>query len=310
MLNAMRNLALLELNRRFGTHSADLAQLRRDHGTEINSLLVESGEKIPRVYLLQADPEREDVVRMWSEEITHEKAGRLPFTRPSGSQSGAIGPVFKRSYKRDGDPPHGPSRKILETTRKDFGALAAGETSWAGYFREVNRILFEATGLEYAGATYPIGDSTAYKHVLEAAVALIPDESPVSVFLSVVDNQRRWPGDREEYQAYLTHTLAETKYTTGSARAHEEASCPLCGATHTTVYPNALKGAGINFANMDRVGAFPGLNKSQAWKGYAVCLDCADLLYIFKFHFLDKFIGQVAGKKALLLTSLLGNKTG
>ena len=55
MLDAMRNLVLLELNRRFGTHSADLAQLRRDHGAEVASLLVEAAEKIPRVYLLQAD---------------------------------------------------------------------------------------------------------------------------------------------------------------------------------------------------------------------------------------------------------------
>ncbi len=55
MLDAMRNLVLLELKRRFGTHSADFAQLRKKHGPEIAQLLVEAGEKIPRVYLLQAN---------------------------------------------------------------------------------------------------------------------------------------------------------------------------------------------------------------------------------------------------------------
>ena len=63
MLDTMRNLVLLELNRRFGTHSPDLAQLRRDHGAEVASLLVVAAEKIPGVYLLQADQMRSRTAR-------------------------------------------------------------------------------------------------------------------------------------------------------------------------------------------------------------------------------------------------------
>jgi CRISPR-associated protein Csh1 len=99
-----------------------------------------------------------------------------------------------------------------------------------------------------------------------------------------VDAKGCWPGDRSEYQAYLAHALAEIKYVTGEAPSHGPADCPLCGKTSTTLFPNALKGVGINFSNMDRAGAFPGLDTGQAWKGYGLCLDCADLLYIFLYR--------------------------
>jgi len=71
-----------------------------------------------------------------------------------------------------------------------------------------------------------------------------------------------------------------------------------------------LKGAGINLCNMDRAGAFPGINVGQAWKAFALCLDCADLLYIYKNHLAKDFVGRVAGRKALLIPSLLGNPEG
>ncbi|MEA3277559.1 MAG: TM1802 family CRISPR-associated protein [Pseudomonadota bacterium] len=125
-----------------------------------------------------------------------------------------------------------------------------------------------------------------------------------------MDRDDRWPGQVPEYQDYLARTLAAIKYTTGTAPAQAHGHCPLCGHGPITVYPNALKGAGINFANMDREGAFPGLDSSRAWQGYALCLDCADLLYVFKFHVMEQFQGRIAGRKALVLPALLGNPSG
>ena len=308
MLAAMRELALLELNRRCGESGIGLGNIRDRHGEQLAPLLVEAAEKIPRVYLLQAQPGEPGIVRMWAEDLDDTKRQRLPFNKPSGAQSAALGPVLKRTSKPKDRPPCGPSLKIQNTTAKDFMAQADSGAIWSSYFREACAVLFQSRTLIYGDATYPVGPDQSDPHVLAAAIRLIPEKE--TVFLSVVDADRRWPGDRPEYQAYLAHALADIKYVTGEAPAHGPAICPLCGKPDVTLYPN-LRGTGINFANIDRAGAFPGLDTGQAWKGYGLCLDCADLLYVFKNHLLSQqFLGNVAGDKALLLPSLLGHPDG
>ncbi|MDS4029509.1 MAG: TM1802 family CRISPR-associated protein [Candidatus Contendobacter sp.] len=308
MLEAMRELALLELNHRSGEADVGLDQIRARHGEQLAPLLVEAAEKIPRVYLLQAIPDQPGMARMWVEELDDTKRRRLPFNKPSGSQSSALGPVFKRTSKPKENPPYGPSLKIQNTTAREFATQSQGDTTWSGYFEEICGTLFRSHTLEFGGKSHAVGSDQPDPHALAAAVRLIP-EAKETVFLSVVDSKGCWPGDRAEYQSYLAHALADIKYVTGEAPAHGPADCPLCGAIGVTLYPN-LRGTGINFANMDRAGAFPGVDTGQAWKGYGLCLDCADLLYVFKNHLLGHFLGSVAGDKALLLPSLLGNEEG
>ncbi len=304
MINEMRELALLDLNHRFGCSACTLDTIRMEHGQEIAPLLVEASEKIPRVYLLQEISGQTGAVRMWSEDLDDNKRLRLPFNKPSGAQSAAIGPVIKRTFKKDANPPYGPTLKIQNTTKMSFENHSNENYQWNVYFKEICNILFNCSTLYYNAQTYEVGNDKQDCHLLAAALRLIPDKE--TVFLSVADNAGRWPGDRVDYQAYLAHSLAEIKYVTGEAPAYQAADCPLCGKSSTLLYPNALKGAGLNFSNMDRAGAFPGLETEQAWKGYGLCLDCADLLYIFKNHLLNKFLGQIAGEKALLLPGLLG----
>ncbi|MDQ2696023.1 MAG: hypothetical protein M3Z21_11735, partial [Pseudomonadota bacterium] len=209
MLNAMRELALLELNRRFGLNGASLDQLRHEHGQDIAPLLVEASEKINRVYLLQAVPGQPGVVRMWSEELDDDKRRRLPFNKPSGSQSPAIGPVLKRTYKPKDRPPFGPSLRIQRTTQDAFDALAGSQTPWSSYFQEAGQALFYNARLAYQEQICQTGDGAADPHPLAAAIRLIPDKE--TVFVSVADAQGRWPGDCPEYHAYLAHALADIK---------------------------------------------------------------------------------------------------
>jgi len=308
MLGAMRELALLELNRRCGENGLGLPEIRARHGEQLAPLLVESAEKVARVYLLQAIPNQPGTVRMWSEDLDDAKRRRLPFNKPSGAQSPALGPVFKRTSKPRDNPPCGPSLKIQNTTAKEFSTQAEADAVWGCYFQEVCAVLFESAVLCHVDAVHSVGHGQTDPHVLAAAIRLIPEKE--TVFLSVVDAEGHWPGDRPEYQAYLAHALASIKYVTGEAREYGPAECPLCGAHDVTLYPN-LRGTGINFANMDRAGAFPGLETGDAWKGYGLCLNCADLLYIFKNHLMEQqFLGTIAGDKALLLPSLLGNPNG
>jgi CRISPR-associated protein Csh1 len=107
-----------------------------------------------------------------------------------------------------------------------------------------------------------------------------------------------------EYVDYLQQVLARTKYATGQVPAREGQTCSLCGAGPTTVYPNALRGAGINLANLDRDGAFPGLDPSAAWKGFGLCVGCADLLYVYWNHVAAEYLATIAGHGALVIPAL------
>lgn len=303
MISAMRNLALTELRYRFKEKEVKMSELRRQHGAELRPVLVESSEKISRVYVLQKDPNRPDVVRMRVEDITEDKQMRLPFQQ---RREKAIGPVIKRTYdKKKGA---GPTSTTQNNTVEYFKKQAKYDNPWKKYFRELVGVL-DCSVLHWQEKEYPIGQGETYTHILAAAIELIAEEKE-TVFLTIADSNGQWPGERPEYQNYLAHVLAEIKYVTGQAPIHLNGTCPLCATKHTSLYPNALKGAGINLGNMDRAGAFPGIDTSQAWKGYGLCLDCADLLYIFKNHVSQDFIGMVAGAKALLLPSLLGNPEG
>ncbi len=301
MLETMRELALLELNHRAGQDGVGLDEIRARHGEHLTPLLVEDSEKIPRVYLLQNMSSQSGVVKMWMEDVDVAKARRLPFVM---SRVAAVGPVMKRTRKADGTT--GPTLNTQSLTEKSFAERGQGQSSWGSYFKEIHEILFRSHTLIFSDKSHLVGAGQTDPHVLAAAIRLIPDKG--TVFLSVLDKAGRWPGDCPEYHAYLAQTLAD-KYVTRAAAAHGPANCPLCGAAEVTVYPN-LRGTGLNFANMDRSGAFPGLDTGEAWKGYGLCLDCADLLYVFKNHLLGQFIGNVAGDKALLIPSLLGNPDG
>jgi len=307
MINTMRELALSELNHRFSNENfAEMSELRQYHAAEILPLLVEDTGKVQRVYVL-TPTSTEHEIQMKVFEIGSESAlpEYLPFVKPSGSQSPAIGPLLKRTYKPKVRPPYGPTAKILASTLKGFQTQAATPSLWQTYFQDIVQILSNAKVLYFNDNSYPRGDNQS---LLEIAVAAIPQEEKETVFLTVLDNQGLFPGQKQEYLDYLKRELASLKYVTTATPVHDNSTCPLCATPNTPIYPNAVKGAGINIGNVDRAGYFAGMNKAKAWKNYGLCFDCADLLYIFKNHILPKFLGKVAGEDALILPSLLGTE--
>ncbi|MEW6327035.1 MAG: TM1802 family CRISPR-associated protein [Thermodesulfobacteriota bacterium] len=311
MINAMRTLALDYLFDELGDKDNPpqnleewYHKLRTDHPERLFPFLVESGENVEKIYILEKDIDK-DTVRLSPEDMTEEKARGLPFMRPSGSQGAQIGPVIKRSYSKAGGP--GPSAKILKTTMESFEEIAGDNKPWSPYFREIVGLL-NRRQLKLPDNSVIEWGKAGYENLLICAVDKIGEEKK-TVFLAVKDNDENLPGQRPEYLTYLmTEKLAGTRYVTGNTPAVDNQTCPLCGASGVTVFPNALKGAGINISNADRAGAFPNIDTGQAWKGYALCNACADLLYIYKFHFLKKdsknqnpFITTIAGENAVVI---------
>ncbi|RMH34856.1 MAG: CRISPR-associated protein [Nitrospirae bacterium] len=311
MLEAMRQLALDYLFKQLGNGPppADLENwfhsLRQDHPEMLFPYLVEDPETVNEVYIIGPDSNDSEFATLLSKEMTADLAPYLPFIRPSGSQGAQVGPVIKRSYSRQQGA--GPSEKIIKTTVDSFREIAQTHHAWAGYFQEICDVL-ERPKLRLPDHS-EVRWKDAFSSMLHAAIVLI-GEKRETVFLAIADLQGSLPGQRQEYLEYLMkEKLAGARYVTGATAAQEGAQCPLCGTDSVTVYPNAVKGAGINLGNVDREGAFPGMNLTNAWKGYALCGDCADLLYVYKYHVLNQdpvskkrpFMAPVAGDPALII---------
>jgi CRISPR-associated protein Csh1 len=253
----------------------------------------EAADGRPRYYTLSSDPKEDLVAVLEAHELTGETAAKLPFNMPSGSQSAALGPVIKRTPPSR-TKPAGPTAKTQKTTLRDFDKIAQSNRPWSDFFRQAYSC-WSRPRLTVAGRTVET-KVNAYQEAIDR----ISEKQTVLLAYRTADG--KLPGEVPEYVGYLQETLAKSKYTIKD-RSPRPGCCALCGA-ETTVYPNALKGAGLNIANLDRCGAFPGLDSRRAVETFGVCLGCADLLYIYCRHVAPNFLTAVAGKKALVLPAL------
>ncbi len=299
MLDAMSRIALDHLREQLPADTGDKSEpwewyskVREERPELLFPYLIEAprGSLSPNYYVLRADPDEEVAVLEQRERREGDEL-RLPFVQSTGSQSGALGPVIKRTYAKDKGP--GPSQKINETTKKDFRKIADAGEPWSGYFEHVSsvisrpRLRFRESLIEGDGAG-----------ALGLAVREIDERQ--TCLLSVLDPEGRLPGEVNEYLAYLRQVLASEKYSTGKLKPIEDGLCALSGL-RGTVYPNALAGAGLNISNVDRLGVFPGLDDTDAWKKFALSAAAADLLYVYSYHVRDRFLARVAGERALLI---------
>ncbi len=302
MLEAMRSLAVDFLYQKIGGGNApsDLEtwfkEARTGNSEEIFPYLVEDIEKVERVYIIYPDTVVKDLAHLEVRDLTREIAYKLPFKQ---RREKAIGPVIKRTAKGKGL--IGPEATTQKLTLEYFLRIANASLPWSEYFREISSILSRPRINILGQQTIGTGEGKQYPNIYAAAVAVIP-ENKGTVFLAIADNEAQLPGERQDYKSYLDSELAKLKYCKQSnPRSQVEGNCPLCGEQGVPLYSKAVTGAGLNISNEDRVGAFPGVNALNAWKSFALCIDCADLLYVYKHHVANNFIAYIAGEKALLL---------
>lgn len=303
----MRNLALCYLWNELEGRRAPPDDLegwfvaeRQANGGRFFPFLVEPPGAIETFYVLSTDPNDADVAVLTSygiDSLDGNPASHLPFNQPSGPQSPQLGPVIKRTCSKAKGA--GPTTKILNATLQAFREIAQSRENWSRFFAEAAdvwsrpRVKLEDNMVE----------TRAGECALHTAVRVIP-ETTNTVFLTFRDSAGRLPGDVPEYVSYLSSVLAETKYASAKVPSAPIPRCPLCGRENVTGYASACSGAGLNIANIDRPGAFPGVDEEHALLGYALCVDCADLLYIFKFNVLDSFTAAIAHEKALVIPHL------
>lgn len=311
MLGAMRTLALdylfQELDGEYPPDNLDswYQDLRANYPEKMFRFLVEDTGDTEWVFVIKKSGDS-GVAELYVREMTPEIAPYLPFLKlpPRAAQAG---PVFKRSYtkvKRAG-----PLPITLNTTMEYFRKLAKSDKPWSPYFVEILSVL-ESPQIKLMDGSLMDWKESGYESLLECVVQEI-GEWKGKTLVAVEDSMGNLPGNRREYCEYLLkEKLAGSRYLMKKVNAKDGSNCPLCGTINTTVFPNALSGAGLNLVNMDREGAFPGIDLSQAWKGYALCVPCADLFYVYKYHVLKKtgpkkdiipFTARIAGESALII---------
>jgi CRISPR-associated protein Csh1 len=186
---------------------------------------------------------------------------------------------------------------------KGLKEIAEEKQPWSAYFLELFQLLSRKSLFHIDTPFQPKKGET----LLDVAMERINQAGERGTILFAVRDQKgRLPGEVEIYRRYLMENLINEKYVTAKAPPIEEKTCKLCGTKKTTLYPNAWMGAGLNILNVDRQGAFPNLNLKEAWKTFALCACCADLLFIFKNHLSKNYGALIAGDWALIIPHLSG----
>lgn len=211
----------------------------------------------------------------------------FPWVKPSGSQAGQYGPVIKRSLNAKKEV--SPGEKILRTTLQDFAREAAGEGAHAPIFRAALELL---------------GDGPVAAKAAALGAALETIASRKTVFVSIGPP----PGDDPAYAAYLVGVVDARLYKIDGDGA-TGGRCPLCGK-EAALTASGLVGAGINFFNMDRPGAFPGIRKENAERRFALCTACCDGLRRFWTTQAKRLSTSIAGQRALLLPHVVAGVAG
>jgi CRISPR-associated protein Csh1 len=314
MLEAMRDLALDFLHGKLGGPASESSEafyrrVRAESPERLFPYLVEKGEKEakssptskskqkpqPHYYTISPHADDTSIAVLEIRDFIAGDGLKLPFNQPSGPRSPALGPVIKRLAKSGGKL-ESPKLATQKSTLNQFLTISNTGAVWSNYFREVYSC-WTRPKLLYGGEVLAAEGQTAF------SLAMDRIDETVTVFVAYEDAQRRMPGMVPEYINYLEDILVRAKYLPDS-KVTAGAICSLCDAGQVDVYPNALRGAGINIANVNRDGAFAGLDKANAWKGYALCVGCADLLYVYYRHVAWLFRTRVAGEDALALPTL------
>lgn len=340
MLESMRQLGLEQLYRLACPLSDNMPSdldtwyyaQRAQNPQSLEPFFLEQIQDISRVYVIEpvsfgnSDKLQLTAMDLVNVQSEHHAGGclrsSLPFIRPTAPNSPQIGPLLKRTPGNKVLPP-GPKPATIRRTVESFADLAnssavsgGDEPPWTDYFRELLKML-DVQELYVGPSVYsyppPSTPDEQQKDmtynlsriawVLNTAIDHIEDKATVLLTVRV---NGLFLGDDQRYMAYLGDQALDPnkRYTIQKTPARLHQTCPLCSRSDVAIYPSAIKAAGLNFLNSDREGAFPDLEIADAYKRYAICAPCADLLMVFWHRLIrlkSPLVAFTGGDKALML---------
>ena len=293
MLDAIRNLGILKMIDKFEEFDFNALE-------SVDSFLEERGKAIESgVYArLQFEPISAEhigiftidgeTIKFITEESVSKDSWKYLFLK-TASQGTYITPTWKES----------PS-KLKKTVKKYIKDSKENDADW---LQNVVKI-FESNDIEIGELKE---NGTLERKTFFDVVEWAKKTKKLKVF-SVKIN-RKYNAEIRELLDLSLREKPKAIYQTKDATSFNlpGVRCSLCHK-ETELFPNVLAGVGINIANVDKFGFFPGVTRRNAGKAFPICAPCAEALYAAKVHVFPKLTQNISGHQALIIPHLLESK--
>jgi CRISPR-associated protein Csh1 len=295
MLEAIRNLGILKMIQEFPQEFTYEALESVDNFLEQREKAIERGN----YGKLQFEPIKEETIGVFSldgEEVTFrviqrvDETSKYIFRKPPGARAAYISPTWKGSDKN--------LLSAIEYFEKWCNSPTASENA-KGIFSKVIHI--------FKNKTIKVIDSKGrltqkeFWDIYHEREKSESNKKGLNVFTVMIDG--KYSGEVKEIMEYALNQIAEGFYTiTGIAAIQRE--CSICHRK-AKLFPNVLSGVGINIANVDKPGFFPGVTRDNSGKAFPICTPCAEALYVAKSHVFPNLRQTISGHQALIIPHLV-----
>jgi CRISPR-associated protein Csh1 len=291
VIEAIRNLGILKMINEF-QEEFDLNALESiDSFLEKRNKAIESGRyahlqfeslNAEHIGIFTIDGE---TIKFITEELVSEDSWKYLFLK-TASQGTYITPTWKES----------PS-KLKKTVKKYIKDHEENDVDW---LKNAVKI-FESNDIEIGELKE---DGTLERKPFLETVEWAKKNKKIKVFSVRINGKYN-----AEIRELLNFSLKEKPkaiYQTNDARSFKipGVGCSLC-YKETELFPNVLSGVGINIANVDKFGFFPGVTRRNAGKAFPICAPCAEALYTAKVYVFPKLTQNISGHQALIIPHLL-----
>lgn len=294
MLEAIRNLGILKMIQEFpdeftyeALESVDIFLEQRKKAIERGNYAKLQFETIKDEYIGVFSIEGENIIFKTVQKI--DDTSKYIFRKPPGSRAAYISPTWKGSDKN------------LKTAIEYFKEYCEKRSSEEIY-RVFSKILsiFDNKAIKVINKDQSSSDKNFWS-IYQEKKKSNENKKGLNVFTIMIDG--KYPGEIKELVDYSLAQIADGFYTT-SETFSESGKCSVCHYEND-LFPNVLSGVGINIANVNKPGFFPGVLARNAIKSFPICAPCAEALYVAKSHVFPNLIQSISGHQALIIPHLI-----
>lgn len=292
MLEAIRNLGILKMIHEFPNEYTYEALESADKFLEQREKAIQKGI-YGKLQFETIDDEEIGVFSINGEEIIFKTIAKIDdtsqyvFRKTPGSQAAYISPTWKAAK----------SNKKLESTVEDFRQYLETKglpKETKQVFEKITRVFeSKSISIEEDGKIIQKDFWSIYNKKKKSE----SNKKGLNVFTIKIDGN--YSGQIKEITDYALSQIAEGFYSTSGIEPIA-GKCSIC-RHDDKLFPNVLSGTGINIANIDKPGFFPGVLKQSSLKAFPICASCAETLFVAKSKVFPDFTQSISGHQALII---------
>lgn len=296
MLDAIRNLGILKMIQEFPNEFTYEALGSVDKFLEQQEKVVQKGI-YGKLLFETIDDEEIGIFSINGDEISFKTMGRTDdtsrylFRKTPGSQAAYISPTWKAAK----------SNKKLESTighfKRYLEANSLSKETKQVFEKIISVFESKSISVEEDGKIIQKDFWSIYNKKKKSG----SNKKGLNVFMITIDN--KYPGQIKEFLDYALNQIAEGFYSTSGIEPIT-GKCSIC-RHDGKLFPNVLSGTGINIANIDKPGFFPGVLKQASLKAFPICELCAETFFVAKSKVFPQLTQSISGHQSLIIPHLI-----